>query len=172
MRYLGKTICVCWEKEMRLGGARRSKVWGTLWSLHRADEKRAVEGEEPGGDAAMWQKREMGCIKMEWCFAKLDGAAAVLMLWGRGPTSKPFPETSARRQNGFQAVVWRSSFQVDLLSVCSLKAQRHGAKVVFFFFFFFFLLQIQYLEPKIFYTQCNKVQKTLPAIFCLISRWT
>lgn len=129
MRHLGKTICVCWEKEMRLGGR---KVWDAVWSLHRVDEKWAAEGEEPG-DAAMWQKREMAYIKMKWCFAKLDGAAAVLVLWGRGPTSKLFPETSARRQNGFQAVV-RSSFQGDLLSVCSPKAQQYAAKVVSIFF--------------------------------------
>lgn len=127
MRHLGKTVCVCWEKEVRPGGR---KVWDTVWSLHRVDEKwAAAEGEEPGGDAAMWQKREIACIKMKWCFAKLDGAAAVLVLWGRGPTSKLFPETSARRQNGFQAVV-RSSFQVDLLSVCSLKAQQYGAQAI------------------------------------------
>lgn len=109
------------------------EVWDAVWWLHRVDEKWAAEGEEPG-DAAMWQKREMAYIKMKWCFAKLDGAAAVLLLWGRGPTSKLFPETSARRQNGFQAVV-RSSFQGDLLSVCSPKAQQYAAKVVSVFFY-------------------------------------
>lgn len=160
MWHLGKTVSA--ERKKWVWGER--KVWDTVWSLHRVDEKWAAEGEEPGGVAAMWQKREMGCIKMKWCFAKLDCAAAALLLWGRGPTSKLFPETSLWRQNAFRAVV-RSSFQGDLLCACSLKPEQHGAKAVFFF-----SLLTQYFQHKLVYTQYNKVQKSLPAIFRLIFR--
>lgn len=129
MRHLGKTICVCWEIEMRLGGGRCEMRSDRCTGWMRSEQRRERSQEMLRCD------RKERWLTLKWNDV-LQNWMALQRCWccgGGGPTSKLFPEASARRQNGFQAVV-RSSFQGDLLSVCSPKAQQYAAKVVSVFF--------------------------------------